>query len=113
MPRYAFNESHAQCPRLAGSHALGAYGCFVYLLKDALCILHEQFARRTDFHAARKPLEEFKPNLLFQILNLAGQSGLSDAKPQGCPSVVLFLAYGHEIAQMSQFHCDTLSLLVE
>jgi hypothetical protein len=46
-------------------------------------------------------------------LDLAGERGLSDSKPLCGASVVLILSNRHEIAQMSQFHTDTLSVSVQ
>jgi hypothetical protein len=42
-----------------------------------------------------------------------GESRLSDAKALCGSPVVLILSNRHEIAQMSQFHTDTLSVSVQ
>jgi hypothetical protein len=82
------------------------------LLKNAPRILQKTFARRTDPHSTRQAVKEFETNLLFQILNLTRKGRLSHAKPLRGSIVMFLLSNGHEVSQMSQFHFDTVSLLV-
>ena len=112
MPGDTFDESHSQRSGLTGSDTLGARGRFIDLLKNAPRILQQTFARRANLHSTRQAVKEFEANLLFQILNLARKSRLGHAKPLRGPIVMLLLSNGHEVSQMSQFHFDTVPLLV-
>ena len=112
MPGNALDESDAQGTGLAGSHAPGTQSRLVDLLKEAPGIFQEKLASRTYLYPACKAVKELETDFVFQILNLTGKGGLNDAKTLGGASVMLFLANGHEISQMSQFHIDTVSVLV-
>src|SRR4029077_11312034 len=107
-PRRIFRESDTQCPRLTASHASGASGRFAHLLKNAPPIFEEEPARGAQLDAARQPVEQLEPQLGFQILNLRGQSRLSDMQPLRLTPVVFLFADGHEISEMPQFHTDIL-----
>jgi hypothetical protein len=62
-------------------------------------------------HGAREALEELETDF-FQILYLAGKRRLCHAQSTRCAAKMLFLANRHEIAQVPQFHSNTLSRLV-
>src|SRR5216683_1043245 len=80
-PRRVFREADAQCPRLTAS---GASGRFAHLLKNAPRVFEEKPARGAQLHAAWQPVEQLEPQFGFQILNLRGQSRLSDIQPLRC-----------------------------
>src|SRR5205814_8637000 len=103
MPGQAFYESDAQYSRLVGYFAGTSYG-FICLFQDAARVFEERFSRCTYFHSSGKTIEQFKTNLIFQILNLPGERRLSDAQTLGSPAKVLLLGGCHKISQMSQFH---------
>jgi hypothetical protein len=103
MPGQAFYESDAQYSRLVGYFAGTSYG-FICLFQDASRVFEERFSRCTYFHSSGKTIEQFKTNLIFQILNLPGERRLSDAQTLRSPAKVLLLGARHKISQMSQFH---------
>ena len=72
----------------------------------------KQFARSAESDSPRKSVEQFEANLLLQILNLSGECRLGYAKPLRAAPVMLLLSNCHEVAQMSQFHSDSLSALI-
>jgi hypothetical protein len=82
------------------------------LLKDAVRLVQEQLAGGTEFHSTGKTLEQLEAHLRFEVLNLPGERGLGHAKPFRTAPIVLLLSDGHKVAQMPQFHSDTLSRLV-
>jgi hypothetical protein len=88
--------------------ARGPRGSFINVPKDATGICQKQFAGCTQFHAARQPIEKFERQFGFQILNLGGQSRLSDIQPLRSAPVVFLFANGYEISEMPQFHTDIL-----
>jgi hypothetical protein len=81
-------------------------------LKDTPCIFQKKLARWIQLHAAWQAIEKLEADLFFQILNLPGQRRLCHAQPARRAPVMLLLPDRHEIAQMPQFHSDTLSRLV-
>jgi hypothetical protein len=97
---------------LTGSHPLGAFRRVIYLLEDAPRLLQKQLARSAEFDSTRKTVEQFEANLLPQILNLSGECRLGDTQSLRAAPVMLLLPDGHEVAQMSQFHSDSLSALI-
>jgi hypothetical protein len=97
---------------LTGSHTLRAFRCFIYLLKDVARLLQKELARCAEFDSPRKAVEQFEAYLPLQILDLSGECRLGDAKPFRAAPVMLLLSDCHEVAQMSQFHSDSLSALV-
>src|SRR5437016_10728028 len=103
MPGQAFYESDAQYSRLVGYFPGTSYG-FICLFQDAARVFEERFSRCTYFHSSGKTIEQFKTNLIFQILNVPGERRLSDAQTLGSPAKVLLLGGRHKISQMSQFH---------
>jgi hypothetical protein len=82
------------------------------LEENATRLLQKQLAGCAEFDSTRKAFEQFEANLRFQILNLSGECRLRDAKPLRAAPVMLLLPYRHEVAQVSQFHSDTLRALV-
>src|SRR6266571_1032816 len=100
MPGEAFYESDAQYSRLVGYFPGTSYG-FICLFQDAARVFEERFSRCTYFHSSGKTIEQFKTNLIFQILNLPGERRLSDAQTLGGPAKVLLLGGRHKISQIS------------
>jgi hypothetical protein len=97
---------------LTGSYTLGAFSRFIHLLEDTTRLLQKQLACWAELDSTRKTVEQFEANLLFQILNLSGECRLGYAKPLCAAPVMLLLSDCHEVAQMSQFHSDSLSALI-
>src|SRR5579884_1220491 len=97
MPGQAFYESDVQCSRLMGYFAGTSYG-FICLFQDAARVFEERFSRCAYFHSSRKTIEQFKTYLVFQILNLPRERGLSDTQTLGSPAKVLLLGGRHEIS---------------
>ena len=107
-PGRILGKSDAQRPRTTVSHASCARGRVVYLLEDTSRILQKQLARWIELHAAREAFEKLETDFFFQILYLAGKRRLCHAQSTRCAPKMLFLADRHEIAQVPQFHSDTL-----
>jgi hypothetical protein len=82
-------------------------------MKNSPGIFEKGLPGCADFHATRKSVEQFATYFLLQILNLSRERGLSYAKPLGGAPVMFFAGHRHEVAQMSEFHFDTLSASVQ
>jgi hypothetical protein len=112
MPGSTLSEPDPQDTRLAASHAPGAHGCLIHLLKNPARIIEKRRSRRAYSHSARQAVKQFDTNFLFQVLDLARKSGLGKVKPVGSATVMLFLTDSYEIAQMPEFHINTSTLPV-
>ena len=66
-----------------------------------MCIVQVLFPRRAQFHSPWQPVEQGKPELLLQVLDLPRQSGLSDAKALGRSPEMLLFSNCHEIAKVA------------
>ncbi len=100
MPRRALREAHAQRPGQAARYSPSVDRRLVDVLKNQPGLFQEGLPRRAQPDTPGKAIEQLETDLTLEVLDLAGQGGLSDAQPLGGASVVLLLSNRHEVAQV-------------
>src|SRR5262245_56204872 len=101
MPGCVLSEPHPQSAGLAARYTPCAKRRLIHLPKNLSGVFQKGLSRSAYFHSARKALESFEADLLFQILDLAGERGLSHTEPLGRTSAMLLLSNYYKISQMS------------
>src|SRR3984893_15708138 len=101
MPGHRRGDPDSKRTRLAKGHPFGASPRLVDVVQDTSRVAQEQFPRRAQSNATRQSVEEEKPDLLLQILDLARQRRLRNMEPHRRATEMLLLPDPEEIAQMS------------
>jgi len=69
-------------------------------------VVEEHAPGRKQGHAARRALEELRPDLVFERANLPTQGRLRDVEALGSAPHVAFLGNGDEVADLREAHAS-------
>src|SRR5438309_11513701 len=75
-------------------------------LEQLACFFQKKLAFGRERHATRTPAEEVHAKFILQILHLAAQGGLGNAKLRGRPGEVRGFTDSQEISQVPEFHLE-------
>jgi len=104
VPGHRRGNADAKGTRLTEGQPFGTTLRLVDVLQDASRIVQEQSPSRAESDASGQSVEQEKPQLSLQVLDLPGEGRLDDMEPIGRSSEVLLFPNGDEIAQMPEFH---------
>ncbi len=97
-------KAHTQFASLATLRPARPFRSTLGLRKDGPRIFEKQLASLGQSHPALAAIEQARAHFRFQSLDLLRQGRLADMQPFGRASEAQLLGYGHEIAQVTQFH---------
>src|SRR6267378_7422825 len=89
---------------IAASQGADLFHRFIGALEQFAHFLQKEFSLGGERYAARAASQKVHADLIFQVLYLPAQRGLSDPKLRSGPGEVQCFTHGEKISQMPQFH---------
>ena len=112
--RWRQNARHYRCNVADGQSLVRSRAERLHLLnrisapaKQVSRVREEAFPRGCEFETGFLAEKQFDTQLLFQIAHLPAHGRLRNAQASRSPAHIQFFRYGHEVAQVPEFHSRT------